>query len=271
MTNMATEDVETKTTAIGRPDHLSHERAKRSLARLMAEGDAAQVRLDDLTRRVDIADRQLTGLHAAETQKQHDLVETARRAQANADSCEEALKEAEKSTEIDALTELPNRAVLLDRLTIAMANAKRHGLRCALLFVDLNNFKDINDTQGHAAGDAALQRAAACLKASVREVDTVSRHGGDEFLILLPEVSRAEDAVIVAEKIVAALSGLKPPKAPLVQLSASIGISVYPENGADAPTLIERADAAMYVAKRQGLSSFVSTAGALPPSNDRAQ
>ena len=100
-----------------------------------------------------------------------------------------------RSAELDALTELPNRVLLLDRFAHAIASAKRHGTRLALLFLDLNNFKQINDTLGHAVGDQVLKLAAHRLASSVREADTVSRHGGDEFLILLAEVAQASDAV----------------------------------------------------------------------------
>lgn len=104
-----------------------------------------------------------------------------------------ALRSVPRTAELDRLTGLPNRTVLLDRLTTAITHAKRDGTGVALLFLDPDSFKTINDTRGHAAGDEALKITARCLRASVREVDTVSRHGGDEFLILLSEIAFADD------------------------------------------------------------------------------
>jgi diguanylate cyclase (GGDEF)-like protein len=169
------------------------------------------------------------------------------------------------------LTGLPNRAVLLDRLTVAMANADRHRHRVGLLFVDLDKFKEINDTAGHAAGDEAINRVATILTSAVRAIDTVSRHGGDEFLILLSQIALPEDALVVAEKIGEALS-----RSSLEMsdqgLSASIGISVYPDHGADPKTLIERADKAMYSAKRLDAVSavYAEDSGALESVGARA-
>jgi diguanylate cyclase (GGDEF)-like protein len=177
-------------------------------------------------------------------------------ADAAAEAAAQALKEASRSAELDALTELPNRLLLLDRLAQAIASAKRRSARAALLFLDLNNFKQINDTLGHAAGDQVLKLAASRLAAGVRAADTVSRHGGDEFVILLSEVGQIDDAVAIADKLAAALDVPGPAGQRLVQLTASIGISLYPDDGEDVDTLIERADAAMYHAKRHGLRSF---------------
>lgn len=159
--------------------------------------------------------------------------------------------EASRLGGIDQLTGLPNRTLLLDRFETAICNAKRHGNRVAILFLDLNGFKKINDAFGHAAGDRALQMVAGRLTSLVRETDTVSRHGGDEFLILLAEVAAASDAVGVADKVNAALCGPTQVDNHHVHLTTSIGISVFPDDGADAKTLIDRADAAMYLAKRQ--------------------
>ena len=126
------------------------------------------------------------------------------------------------------------------------------------------DFKQINDSFGHAAGDRALQLVADCLASLVRETDTVSRHGGDEFLIILAEMVQPADAALVAEKVNAALGAYSRIGDHAVSLKASIGISVYPEDGEDAKTLIDRADAAMYLAKKQTLGGFVFHA-AHPP------
>jgi diguanylate cyclase len=163
----------------------------------------------DLTRLhqdvVDAEDR-LVNSHAAELLEANEqLVVSTVRAQTHADASAAELKGVSRASQRDALTNLPNRALLLDRFAHALASAKRRSTRLALLFLDLNEFKQINDTLGHAVGDEALKTAAQCLRASVRDVDTISRHGGDEFLILLSEVSQAADAFLVADKVIAAL------------------------------------------------------------------
>lgn len=121
-----------------------------------------------------------------------------------------------------------------------------------MLFVDLDGFKQINDRLGHAMGDEVLQLAARSLSASVRDADTVSRHGGDEFLILLPDLSDAADAAVVAEKAITTLARPIRLGDHVLRLAASIGISIYPDDGADADILIHHADVAMYQAKRRG-------------------
>ncbi len=149
----------------------------------------------------------------------------------------------------DFLTHLPNRLLLSDRITQAISLARRHGKHLALLFLDLDGFKHINDSLGHEMGDKVLQFVAQRLVASVRTSDTVSRYGGDEFVILLSEIAEAGDAAISAEKILAALAMPHAISESNVNLSASIGISIYPQDGHDAETLIKNADAAMYLVK----------------------
>jgi diguanylate cyclase (GGDEF)-like protein len=184
------------------------------------------------------------------------LVVAALRAQTKAEAATEALDNLSRSAELDALTDLPNRASLLDRFNYAIAIARRTGTQLALLFVDLNNFKQINDTLGHAVGDQVLRLAARRLASAVRGSDTVSRHGGDEFLILLTDVSHATDIAQIAVKLIAALGPPTRVGEHVLRLTASIGISLFPADGEDAHTLIERADAAMYRAKRSGLGGF---------------
>jgi diguanylate cyclase (GGDEF)-like protein len=180
------------------------------------------------------------------------LVVAALRDQADAQTAKRLLSDASRAAEIDPLTQLPNRTLLLDRLAQAISGAKRRASQLALLFVDLDNFKQINDTLGHAAGDEALKEVARRLGQSVREADTVSRHGGDEFLILLSEVSHADDAALIAGKLLAALREPWRVGDRAVQLTASVGISLYPDDGDTIEALIGRADAAMYRAKSQG-------------------
>ncbi len=156
----------------------------------------------------------------------------------------------------DVLTELPNRLLLNDRLTQAISLSRRHGTHLAVLFLDLDGFKHINDSLGHQIGDEVLQLVAQRLVACVRTSDTISRHGGDEFVILLSEIAQAGDAAISAEKILAALAMPRAISERNVHLSASIGISIYPQDGQDADTLLKNADTAMYQAKGKGTSNY---------------
>jgi diguanylate cyclase (GGDEF)-like protein/PAS domain S-box-containing protein len=154
--------------------------------------------------------------------------------------------------EHDALTDLPNRLLLNDRLARSIALARRYHRRLAVLFLDCDRFKHINDTLGHAIGDQVLRSVARRLTTCVRESDTVSRHGGDEFLVLLSEVDQAEDAGLIAEKIVSSVAEPHLVAGHELTLTASAGIALYPEDGQDAESLIMRADAAMYHAKNTG-------------------
>jgi diguanylate cyclase (GGDEF)-like protein/PAS domain S-box-containing protein len=156
----------------------------------------------------------------------------------------------------DFLTDLPNRMLLNDRLTQAVAMASRHGHHLALLFLDLDRFKHVNDSLGHVIGDALLQSVAKRLATCVRSSDTVSRLGGDEFAVLLPEIAHADDAGASAEKIIAALVAPHDIAQHQVQVSATIGISIYPGDGPDGETLIKSADAAMYHAKDRGRNTY---------------
>jgi diguanylate cyclase (GGDEF)-like protein/PAS domain S-box-containing protein len=154
--------------------------------------------------------------------------------------------------EHDALTDLPNRLLLNDRLARSIALARRYGRRLAVLFLDCDRFKHINDTLGHAIGDQVLRSIAKRLTTCVRESDTVSRHGGDEFLILLSELDHPEDAEAIAQKIVDSIAEPHLIVGHELQLTASVGIALYPEDGQDAQSLIMRADTAMYYAKNTG-------------------
>lgn len=158
--------------------------------------------------------------------------------------------------EHDALTDLPNRLLLNDRLARSIALARRYGRRLAVLFLDCDRFKHINDTLGHAIGDQVLRSIARRLSTCVRESDTVSRHGGDEFLILLSEVDQPEDAGVIAEKIVTSLAEPHFIAGHELQLTASVGIALYPEDGQDAQSLVMRADTAMYHAKNTGRNRY---------------
>lgn len=152
----------------------------------------------------------------------------------------------------DFLTQLPNRMLLNDRLTQAMSAARRHGKSLAILFLDVDHFKQINDSLGHAMGDQLLRSIAGRLVTSVRSSDTVSRQGGDEFVILLSEVSQADDAARAADKVLAAVSGLHRIDQRDVHVTASVGIAVYPADGADPEALLKSADLALFHAKTHG-------------------
>jgi diguanylate cyclase (GGDEF)-like protein/PAS domain S-box-containing protein len=156
----------------------------------------------------------------------------------------------------DSLTDLPNRVLLHERLASAIAFAQRHGRKLALLFADVDRFKQINDSLGHSIGDRLLQSVASRLVASVRASDTVSRQGGDEFVILLPEVAQAQDAGVTAEKILLALRLPHLIDEHVLHLTASIGIVRYPEDGTDAGALLKNADLAMYHAKNSGRNNY---------------
>ncbi len=156
----------------------------------------------------------------------------------------------------DSLTKLPNRRLFDDRIQQALAAAKRKNKQAALLFLDLDRFKSINDSLGHLSGDQLLQSVADKLIACVRETDTVCRQGGDEFLILLPEINKPEDAAHIAAKITSAMSEAHIVEGHRLVVTFSIGISMYPEDGSDSQTLIKNADAALYYAKEKGRNNF---------------
>jgi diguanylate cyclase (GGDEF)-like protein/PAS domain S-box-containing protein len=156
----------------------------------------------------------------------------------------------------DALTGLPNRTLLQDRLAKALAGARRQKEKVALLFLDLDRFKDINDSLGHSVGDLLLQEVAKRLKRFAREQDTVARLGGDEFLIMLTHVKDVSDAAVATERLRDAMTAEFVIEGHHLNVSCSVGISIFPEHGADAETLIKNADAAMYGAKENGRKNF---------------
>ncbi len=160
------------------------------------------------------------------------------------------------SAEHDFLTGLPNRLLLNDRIGLAIASAQRHSNKVAVLFLDVDGFKHINDSLGHAIGDKLLQSISKRLEKCIRGGDTVSRQGGDEFVALLSEVERAEDTVPVASRMLQALGEVHSIDGHDLHVTASIGISIFPDDGPDAETLIKNADTAMYQAKENGHQSY---------------
>jgi diguanylate cyclase (GGDEF)-like protein/PAS domain S-box-containing protein len=156
----------------------------------------------------------------------------------------------------DPLTNLPNRRLLNDRLTMAMSQAQREGRMVAVLFVDLDRFKSINDSLGHRTGDAVLQELGTRLRASVRAGDTVARLGGDEFVFLLPAIDRADEAVAVAHKVLDAVRRPFNIEGREFVVTASIGMSFFPNHAGDAETLIKQADTALFESKRRASDTY---------------
>jgi diguanylate cyclase (GGDEF)-like protein len=175
-------------------------------------------------------------------------------------SLEELAQSEEKVRELayfDPLTNLPNRRFLLDRLALGLSQAKRHQRSLALMFLDLDHFKTINDTLGHVVGDELLKEIARRLVECIRTGDTISRQGGDEFVILLTEISHPSDASNVAEKIIKALGRPYHVSGHEFKATISIGIAVYPVDGTDdAPELMRKADKAMYAVKATGGNGY---------------
>ncbi|KAI2687482.1 GGDEF domain-containing protein [Pseudomonas sp. TNT3] len=157
----------------------------------------------------------------------------------------------ERMAQYDALTQLPNRALLRDRLKSSLTLAQMDGGRMALLYVDLDRFKEVNDNHGHSVGDMLLQAVASRLKGCVRETDTVARIGGDEFVVLLHSIHAAEDADKVAQKIRQVLAQPLRLDGHSLTIRTSIGVALYPEHGTEEKQLFRHADEAMYTAKRQ--------------------
>jgi diguanylate cyclase (GGDEF)-like protein len=156
----------------------------------------------------------------------------------------------------DPLTRLPNRILLLDRLSQAITLARREQQKIAVLFLDLDGFKEINDSRGHEAGDAVLREVAGRLTACVRHSDTVSRLGGDEFTLILQEIKDYEAVLPIADKILSALAQPIRFQNSINRITASIGIALFPDDSSQAHELLKRADAAMYHAKHQGKNSY---------------
>jgi diguanylate cyclase (GGDEF)-like protein len=195
----------------------------------------------------------LTDLYHANAQLKHSIEER--------DALVAQLRRSEEQVRqlayYDSLTELPNRRLLLDRIGQALAQARRHHYSMAVMFLDLDRFKQINDTLGHEAGDELLKQVAVRWKGCMRSGDTVCRSGGDEFIVVLPEITQPQDAALVAAKMVNALNEPVAVGAHRMHVTTSIGIAVYPVDGADdVQELMRKADTAMYAAKAQGRNRY---------------
>jgi diguanylate cyclase (GGDEF)-like protein len=209
----------------------------------LAKNEAIEAKVQEVSEELSVVNQGLEG----EVEERHVLEDQL------AAATEEG-KEARYAALHDPLTGLPNRPLFDDRLKHGLAQAIRHGRALAVLFLDLDDFKNINDSYGHELGDSVLQTMAGRLKENIRGDDTISRYGGDEFLCLLMEASNERDIILIAEKIIKAI------QAPCdlnvrglsisLSINASIGISIFPRDGTTADTLVKSADEAMYRAKR---------------------
>ena len=229
---------------------------------------AAQVREGEAQEREGAATAREREIRAAETQAASDdhiimlqqanahLVTASIEAHKLAEQVQTAKLELDHLAHHDVLTDLPNRILLQDRLGQAIELAHRQQRRLAVMFMDLDQFKHINDSLGHAVGDQLLRSVAQRLVGCVRHSDTVSRQGGDEFVLLLPYIERVEDAALSAQKMLAALALPHRIDRHDLHIGASIGISIYPDDGQDAQTLIKCADSAMYHAKESGRDNY---------------
>jgi len=226
--------------AIGIYEDITAERAAR--ASLEASRDAAE------------ASREALELAVAE--RTMELQDANERLQAEIADRRQAETRAQHLADHDALTGLPNRRLLEDRLTQALAASQRNRKQTAVMFVDLDRFKNINDSLGHAAGDLVLKEVAERLVKQLRVVDTICRMGGDEFVVVLPEIKRAADAANVAAKILETVAQPFTVEERELHITPSVGISVFPDDGRDAESLIRNADAAMYHAKETGRANY---------------
>jgi diguanylate cyclase (GGDEF)-like protein len=233
---------------------------------VLAREQAADLRQEAAELRDKVADRREEVGRAATQQRaktetrlleaNQQLVVAAVHSQTMAEVAEHATLQMSFKAERDFLTGLPNRALLADRLAQAIALVQRHRKKLAVLYVDLDNFKHINDSFGHSVGDQLLQSAAKRLEQCIRHSDTVSRQGGDEFIVLLSEVESAQDAACVSRKLI---SGMCEPHIigeHRLKVTLSIGISLFPDDAGDAETLLMNADTAMYKAKGVGGNDY---------------
>ena len=177
-------------------------------------------------------------------------------AQAMTKAAELATEQMSYMAEHDVLTGLPNRSLLTDRLLQSIALAQRHDKKVALMYLDLDHFKHVNDSLGHAVGDQLLQSVAKRLQTCVRLSDTVSRQGGDEFVVLLTEIDEVQDALLTADKVIEAMARPHSISGNQLHVTISIGISIYPDDGSDIEAMLRNADTAMYQAKNTGRNHY---------------
>jgi diguanylate cyclase len=252
--------------------------AAAAVAQLDEQAKSLRAELTLLRRELDTARQEAVDTPSATLRDANEqLVLAALESDALADTATFKLDELTRSSQRDALTDTPNRALMLDRLENAIAMGRRHRTHVAVIFLDLDHFKAINDTLGHAVGDEVLKLVARRLESVVRASDTVSRHSGDEFLMLLTDVSHRSAVAAIAAKVLAAVLEPALVGQSEIGLSASVGIAMFPEDGDDPATLIALADKAMYRAKDlRGTFAFHSggaeaDAALAPPAIDAQQ
>ena len=237
-----------------REEDASQREEAADLREEIADLDEKSLRAERKTEKEKAARRATTEAMLREVNEQ--LVVATIQAQTQTDAAELATRQMTHLAEHDFLTGLPIRMLLADRLAQAITLAQRYGKKVALIYLDLDHFKHINDSLGHEVGDKLLQSVAKRLQACVRHSDTVSRHGGDEFVVLLPEVDDAQGAVQIAEKLIEAMAKPHLIGDHRLSITLSIGISLYPDAGKDAEEVIRNADIAMYYAKKSGRNKY---------------
>lgn len=237
--------------------NIINESGSASIDIVMPDRKKSAARRVKTTKEID-RDRECIDVHRAAQLREanENLVIATLRSQKMAEAAEQATAQMSYMAAHDFLTGLPNRSLLSDRLAQSIELARRHGNKVALMFLDLDHFKHINDSLGHAVGDLLLESVAKRLQTCVRHSDTVCRYGGDEFLVLLSEIEEVHGATLTAEKLIDAMA--KPIFVDGHRLFAtfSIGISLFPDDGKDAEELVRNADTAMYQAKRNGRNSY---------------
>ncbi len=235
------------------------------LSTLLQQTELARVALTRLEEDLVCADRRLGSAHSTQLREANEqLVIAMLRAHTEADIATTALAGALLAGQIDALTALPNRTLLTERFSQALRHAEAHSTKVAVLFLDLNDFHRINAAHGHGCGDAALRLVAGLLTIAIGRGDTVCRYGGDEFLILLPHVRGVREALGCAARINSSLELPVSIAQVEARLSASIGVSIYPDDGTDMDALINHADASMRHARSYGLGTSVFQGATAP-------
>ncbi len=216
------------------------------------------IRERDLTYRMRKKDGSYIWLHSKSVTEFNDKGDPIRiiGTQINIDSIKKTEEELDFLAKHDPLTGLPNRVFFHDRLNHAMQRARRNGSNIALFFIDLDRFKEVNDSLGHDAGDTLLKEVSKRLQATLREVDTLARLGGDEFSVIVEDLKREEDCVVLAERMIGALQDPVEINGNFLYISISIGISFYPRDGEQSEDLLKYSDAAMYKAKREGRNNY---------------
>lgn len=248
--------------ADGKREHIADEREhiadqREDMANQREENADLRQEIADQCEEAAIAKAKLSTITQARLKGANErLIIASIHAQTMAESAELAKKQMSFMAGHDYLTNLPNRLLLNDRMAQSIAFAQRHGKKVALMFMDLDNFKRINDSLGHAVGDELLKSVARRLQTCVRHSDTVCRHGGDEFVVVLNEVEEVRDAVFAAEKIIEAMGLPHLVSGTQLKVTFSIGISIYPDDGKALETVARKADAAMYQAKEKGRNTY---------------